>query len=219
MNNYLTVDLEEWFHIGEDFVPRARWEGLPSRVEENVDHLLLLLDRHRVRATFFVLGWVAERHPDLVRRVRDCGHPIASHGYSHQMAYRLSPAEFEEDLTRSGEILEEITGRRPAGYRAARWSLGRGALWAFPILVRQGITYDSSLAPCPFIGSPDFPREPHRTWEFMACFWEEAGPSGCSVSPFCSAPWKPSTHEGLRLFSTSILGNSIPILPACPSRR
>ncbi len=162
MTNFLTVDLEEWFHVGEDFIPEGRWADLPSRVERNVSDLLDLFDRHRVQTTFFVLGWVAERHPALVRRVWDSGHSIASHGYSHRLAYRLAPSDFEEDLERSARILEAITGTRPKGYRAPRWSLGRGASWAFPLLARGGFTYDSSLAPCPFIGSPDFPREPHE---------------------------------------------------------
>jgi polysaccharide deacetylase family protein (PEP-CTERM system associated) len=161
VTNYLTVDLEEWFHIDEDLVPETLWPSLTSRVEENVEDLLRLLERHRVRATFFVLGWVAERHPALICRVLDEGHGIASHGYGHRLVHRLTPAEFEKDLLRSGEILKAITGRRPKGYRAPRWSLGRGALWAIPLLIRHGFTYDSSLAPCPFIGSPDFPREPH----------------------------------------------------------
>jgi polysaccharide deacetylase family protein (PEP-CTERM system associated) len=162
LTNYMTVDLEEWFHIDEDLIPEERWMSLPSRVEENVEDLLRLLDRRRVRATFFVLGWVAERHPGLIRRVLEEGHAIACHGYGHRFVHNLTPAEFERDLLRSGEILESITGRRPTGYRAPRWSLGRGALWAIPLLVQHGFTYDSSLAPCPFIGNPDFPREPHR---------------------------------------------------------
>jgi polysaccharide deacetylase family protein (PEP-CTERM system associated) len=162
MTNYLTVDLEEYFHVGEDFIPESRWGDFPSRVERNVEDLLALLDHRRVRATFFVLGWVAQRHPDLIDRVREAGHCIASHGYSHRLAYRLTPGEFEEDLERSARTLEGITRRRPSGYRAPRWSLGRGARWAFPILARRGFTYDSSMAPCPFIGCPDYPREPHR---------------------------------------------------------
>ena len=162
MTNFLTVDLEEWFHVGEELVPEARWEELPSRIEGNVEDLLELLNRHGVRATFFVLGWVAQRHPELVRRVAVAGHAVASHGFSHRLAYRLTPTEFEQDLDRSGRTLQGITGRRPLGYRAPRWSLGRGALWAFPILARRGFAYDSSLAPCPVIGDPRFPRVPHR---------------------------------------------------------
>jgi polysaccharide deacetylase family protein (PEP-CTERM system associated) len=160
--NYLTVDLEEWFHIGEEYVPSSEWDSLPSRIEKNIEDLLQFLDEHHTRATFFVLGWVAERHPDLVRRVCDGGHTIASHGYSHLFVHRLTPAEFEADLTRSLSILEGITGRRPIGYRAPCWSLGRGALWALPILAKRGIRYDSSIVPSPIIGNTRFPREPYR---------------------------------------------------------
>ena len=147
--NAMTVDVEEHFQVSafERAVSRAEWETLPSRVEANTLRLLDLFDACGVRATFFVLGWVAERHRDLVRRIAARGHEIASHGYSHALVYRQQPAEFRDETLRSKAVLEEITGEKVRGYRAASFSIGRANLWALDVLAEAGFEYDSSLFP------------------------------------------------------------------------
>ncbi len=120
MLNALTVDVEEWFHVCgiERSVPRERWDELESRVELSVRRVLDLCDRHSAKATFFFLGWVAQRHPDLVRLVRDAGHEIASHGMWHRKVFQMTSAEFEADARAARDLMTEITGAAPAAYRA-----------------------------------------------------------------------------------------------------
>lgn len=172
--NILTVDLEEWFHLDEAVVPPGEWDALPGRVEPNTRALLDLLDACSVRATFFVLGWVAARHPRLVRLVAERGHEVATHGYLHRSAAAMSAAEFEEDLGRARAAVEMATGEKVHGHRAARWSLGgapgggrRGRAAgvvesALDALIREGFRYDASLAPIVHIGDPGWPLDPHR---------------------------------------------------------
>ncbi|MEJ2040869.1 MAG: polysaccharide deacetylase family protein, partial [Desulfosarcinaceae bacterium] len=132
----LTVDVEDWFHVCGvgGYLPRNGWDRLESRVVPNTMVLLDLFDRHQTRATFFVLGWVAERQPDLVREIAGRGHEVASHGYFHQRIYTLSPRAFERDLHRSLEILTPLAGRPVKGFRAPEWSIRRDSLWALDIL-------------------------------------------------------------------------------------
>ncbi|HZT34181.1 MAG TPA: XrtA system polysaccharide deacetylase [Bryobacteraceae bacterium] len=159
----LTIDLEDWYHANlmDGKVDRARAE---SRVEASTRRLLDLLEEAGARATVFVLGAVAERHPQLVRTVRERGHEIASHGYAHRLAYQQSPAEFEEDLGRSVECIEAASGVRPAGYRAPSWSITRRNLWALEIVRRAGFAYDSSIFPFRtfLYGIPGAPNRPFR---------------------------------------------------------
>ncbi|MGQ9651631.1 MAG: DUF3473 domain-containing protein [Phycisphaerae bacterium] len=159
MLNALTIDLEDW--------PQAVLDpSLPitDHVVGNVDHVLGLLDKHSVRATFFALGKVCERHPQLLPRIQSAGHEIASHGYGHELVYRLTPGQFEQDVKCSIEIIESQTGRRPLGYRAPAFSITRQSLWAGPILVRLGFRYSSSIFPIrkARYGIPDAPRVAHR---------------------------------------------------------
>jgi peptidoglycan-N-acetylglucosamine deacetylase len=159
----LTVDLEEWFHICGvgSALPRAGWERLESRVTGDTLALLALLDRYRARATFFVLGWVAEQRPELVREIARRGHEIASHGYFHQRVYTLTPRQFERDLRGSLEILTPLADRPIRGYRAPEWSIRDDSLWALSILARAGLCYDASMAPLPLIGNPRYARAIH----------------------------------------------------------
>lgn len=163
--NALTVDVEEHFQVSafEGTVRREEWAGLPSRVVANTSRLLDLFDEAQVKATFFVLGWVAERHPELVRGIAARGHEVASHGYSHRLVYTQKPDEFKEETIRSKAVLEDITGRRVNGYRAASFSIGRANLWALDVLVDAGFGYDSSLFPVVHdrYGIPGAPRETH----------------------------------------------------------
>jgi polysaccharide deacetylase family protein (PEP-CTERM system associated) len=162
MLNALTVDLEDWYHSVYSLAP-ADWEKLPDRLVPPTRRLLALLDRHRVRATFFVLGAVAERHPDLVREIRRAGHEIASHGMHHRLVYEQTPAEFRADLRRSLEILTAVTGEPVLGFRAAYWTITERSLWALDILAEEGIAYDSSIYPIKtyLYGIPGTPPGPH----------------------------------------------------------
>ena len=170
----LTVDVEDWFHVCGvgGYLPRNGWDRLESRVVPNTMVLLDLFDRHQTRATFFVLGWVAERQPDLVREIAGRGHEVASHGYFHQRIYTLSPRAFERDLHRSLEILTPLAGRPVKGFRAPEWSIRRDSLWALDILRQAGLSYDASMAPLPFIGHQDAPRGIHRRQTGCGALWE-----------------------------------------------
>jgi peptidoglycan-N-acetylglucosamine deacetylase len=191
MKNALTVDFEEWFHIFD--VERYRdprgWDSLPPRIEETAREVLSLLERHRVRATFFVLGWIARRHPDLVRRIRDAGHEIASHGYFHVRAFDAAESDVRRDIEESIETLEEITGTRPIGYRAPEWSIIRETEWMWGLLADLGFEYSSSTVPLTGMGQRGYPPLPYRVEtaggpivEFpmstMRCFFEGLPYSG-----------------------------------------
>ena len=162
--NFLTIDVEEWFHIcGVDRrLAFDRWPSLESRVEYTTDLALDLLARRAVRATFFVLGWIADRHPALVARIVSAGHEVGSHGWAHRRVYELDEASFAEDLARTTAALEAAGAPRPIGYRAPEWSINDRAMWALGVLARRGYRYDSSMTPLRLIGNPRYPRAPHR---------------------------------------------------------
>ena len=164
MLNALTVDVEEYFHPNamDDVVAPSQWEVLPRRVEDNTRRLLDLLAGQAVHATFFVLGWVAERYPSLVRDIAARGHEVACHGYAHRLAYRLGPEQFRADVGRAKGILEDLLGREVPGFRAASWSIVNASLWAFDILIEAGFAYDSSVFPIrhDLYGIPEFSRVP-----------------------------------------------------------
>jgi polysaccharide deacetylase family protein (PEP-CTERM system associated) len=142
----MSIDVEDWFQVEnlKPVIPRGGWDARETRVERNTMRMLELLAEQGARATFFVLGWVAERYPQLIRRIAEAGHEIASHGYGHDLLYNLSPAEFQADVTRCKQILEGLTGRPVRGYRAPSFSITD---WAIPILQELGFEYDSSLFP------------------------------------------------------------------------
>jgi polysaccharide deacetylase family protein (PEP-CTERM system associated) len=164
--NAMTVDVEEHFQVSafEDRVPREAWSSIPSRVEESTGRVLDLLDQAGVRATFFVLGWVGERRPGLVRSIADRGHEVASHGYSHRLIYRQTPDEFRRELALSRRILEDAGGRAVMGHRAASFSIVRDNLWALDIVAEAGFEYDSSIFPVRHdrYGLTGAPRGIHR---------------------------------------------------------
>jgi len=151
VRNALTIDVEEYFqaHAYAKVIDPADWERIPGRVIANVRRLLALLAAHSTRATFFVLGWVADRHPELVREIAAAGHEVGSHGYAHRLLHRQSPDEFAADLARSLAVLRSALGDAgaPLGYRAPGFSLTSRTLWALDILRAQGVRYDSSLQP------------------------------------------------------------------------
>jgi polysaccharide deacetylase family protein (PEP-CTERM system associated) len=160
-----TVDVEEYFQVGvfDGVLRREDWDAQPSRLEHSVGILLDLLARHHASATFFTLGWVAERHPFLMRRIADAGHEIASHGHWHRRVNTLTPDEFREDVRVSKAILEEHSGMPVWGFRAPNFSITPGTEWAFDILIEEGFRYDSSLFPInrPGYGYPKAPPLPH----------------------------------------------------------
>jgi polysaccharide deacetylase family protein (PEP-CTERM system associated) len=162
----LTVDLEEYFQVSnfDALIPRTRWDGLPSRVGAATLRLLDRFDRCGSRATFFVLGWVAERQPGLVREIAKRGHEIACHGYGHELVYEIGAERFREDLRRARAAIEDAIGSRVEGYRAPSYSITLRSLWALEILVEEGFRFDSSIFPIRHhrYGIPDFPRRPVR---------------------------------------------------------
>jgi polysaccharide deacetylase family protein (PEP-CTERM system associated) len=163
VRNFLTVDVEEWFHVcgvGGALAPDA-WDALPSRVESTTDLLLDLLARRQVTATFFVLGWIAARHPGLVLRIAAAGHEVASHGWAHQRVYELDEASFGEDLRRASSALQAAGVPAPRGFRAPEWSINDRSLWALDVLAVQGYRYDASMTPLRLIGNPSYPQAPH----------------------------------------------------------
>jgi len=166
MLNAMTVDVEEHFQVSafSSVVRREDWDSVPSRVEENVARLLDLLDEREVRGTFFVLGWLAQRKPAMVRRIAARGHEIGSHGFSHRLIYDQRPEEFREETSLSRRLLQDATGQPVEGYRAASFSIGRRDLWALDVLADVGFHYDSSLFPVMHdrYGIPGAPRRMHR---------------------------------------------------------
>ena len=163
IHNAFTVDLEEWFHIcaAGDALAARNWDRLPSRVELTTKILLDLLDAANVRATFFVVGWVAERHPDLVDAVRRAGHDLGSHGYLHEKAYDLGRERFRADLRESVRVLSASGGGRVEMFRAPEWSINRRSPWALEVLAEEGFAIDASMAPVKLVGSVSYPRYPH----------------------------------------------------------
>ena len=149
ITNLLTVDVEDWFHILDtpSAAPESTWPKLPSRVTDNTRRLLDMLEQHQANATFFILGWVAEHHPSLIREISDRGFDIASHGHSHKLANRLTPKELEEDISRSVLAISDACGKKPKGYRAAGFSITPENPWAFDVLASQGFEYDASMFP------------------------------------------------------------------------
>ena len=162
--NVLTVDVEEWFHIcGVDgALAPEHWPSLPSRVVVTTDRLLDLLDRVGVRATFFVLGYVAERHSQLIERIAQAGHEIGSHGHMHARVYTLDATAFAADLDRSLAALAACGVSGVQGFRAPEWSINDQSLWALDVLAQKGFRFDSSMAPLRMVGNPSYPQAVHR---------------------------------------------------------
>jgi polysaccharide deacetylase family protein (PEP-CTERM system associated) len=163
--NAMTVDVEDYFQVSafDGCVPREAWHQFESRVVKNTERLLHLFEIHDVTATFFILGWVAERFPELVAHIAEAGHEIASHGYGHHLIYNQTPAAFRDDVRRAKDVLESTIGKRVQGYRAPSYSVTVRTLWALDILVEEGHTYDASVFPIRHdrYGIPDAPRHAH----------------------------------------------------------
>ena len=160
--NGLSVDVEDYFQVSamSPYIARADWERMPCRVERNVDRLLAMFERRNARATFFVLGWIADRYPDLIKRIVGGGHELSSHGYAHLRATEQSEQEFLADIVRAKGVLEDIAGVTVRGYRAPSFSLDTTNPWAFDCIARAGYLYSSSVYPVKHdhYGMPDAPR-------------------------------------------------------------
>lgn len=164
--NAMSVDVEEHFQVGafESVIDRADWETLGSRAAENTRRCLDLFEAEGVSATFFTLGWVAERHPDLIAEIVKRGHEVASHGYAHDRVHGFTPESFREDLRKSRAILEDAAGQAVIGYRAPSFSIAKKNSWAHEVLAEEGYAYSSSVAPIQsdHYGWPEAPRFPYR---------------------------------------------------------
>jgi polysaccharide deacetylase family protein (PEP-CTERM system associated) len=147
--NGLSVDVEDWFQVGafENVIERGSWDGLTDRVERNCNAILDMFAEADVKATFFTLGWVAKRHPALIRRIAAAGHEVASHGWDHARVFTLDPKSFAEDLDKSRKTIEDACGTRVTGYRAPSFSIDQRTPWAYMVLAEQGFDYSSSVAP------------------------------------------------------------------------
>ncbi|MEG3124695.1 XrtA system polysaccharide deacetylase [Sphingomonas sp. GB1N7] len=166
MRHALSVDVEDWFQVGafEKVIDKGDWDGLETRVERNTDAVLALFGESGVKATFFTLGWVAERYPQLIRRIADAGHEVASHGWDHQRVFTMDAPTFRADLARARKVLEDAGGQAVTGYRAPSFSIDQRTPWAHAELAEAGYTYSSSVAPLKHdhYGWPEAPRYAFR---------------------------------------------------------
>ncbi|MEJ7926544.1 XrtA system polysaccharide deacetylase [Sphingobium sp. AN641] len=187
MQNALSVDVEDWFQVGafERTISRADWDGLSHRVERNTDAVLALFDEAGVKATFFTLGWVAERYPALMRRIVAAGHELASHGYDHARVFTFTPEQFRADLARARGLLEDASGQAVTGYRAPSFSIDARTPWAHPILAEQGYAYSSSVAPI---------KHDHYGWPQSPRFaWKPVPDADFIELPVTTAKWRGRT--------------------------
>ena len=204
ITNALSIDVEDYFQVSAfaPFIARADWDTRECRVERNVERILALLEAHSTQATFFTLGWIAERYPALVRRIAAQGHEVASHGYGHERASDLSEQAFSADIRRAKGILEDLTGTAVYGYRAPSFSIGTANLWAFDSLAKAGYRYSSSIYPIrhDHYGMPDAPRFsyeaakglmeiPITTLRLFESNWPSSGGGYFRLLPYALSRW------------------------------
>ena len=204
IRNALTIDVEDYFQVSAfaPYIPRDHWEKRDCRVERNVERILQMLDDHGTKATFFTLGWIAERHPQVVRRIVEQGHELASHGYGHERASDLTESAFFSDIDSAKKILEDLSCCAVTGYRAPSFSIGEGNLWAFDCLERAGYRYSSSIYPIrhDHYGMPDAPRFAHRvrgalvevpvtTARLLNRNWPASGGGYFRLMPYALSSW------------------------------
>jgi polysaccharide deacetylase family protein (PEP-CTERM system associated) len=203
--NALTIDVEDYFQVSAlaPHFPRKNWDAVPCRVERNVDLILDLLDQRGAKATFFTLGWVAERYPQLVRRIAASGHEVASHGYSHERASAMTPKAFLADIALAKAVLEDIAGKKVTGYRAPSFSIGMQNLWAHDTIAEAGYVYSSSVYPVKHdhYGIPDAPRFPYllasglmeipvTTMRLLGRNWPAGGGGYFRLLPYAVSRWQ-----------------------------
>lgn len=205
ITNALTIDVEDYFQVSAlaPHFPRQHWDGVPCRVERNVDLILGLLEERGARATFFTLGWVAERFPQVVRRICAAGHELASHGYGHERASAQTPESFLADIALAKAVLEDICGHAVTGYRAPSFSIGTANLWAHDVIADAGYRYSSSIYPVKHdhYGIPDAPRFPYRlpnglmeipvtTMRWLGRNWPAGGGGYFRLLPYAVSRWQ-----------------------------
>jgi polysaccharide deacetylase family protein (PEP-CTERM system associated) len=160
--NAMTVDVEDYFQVSafEPYIAKEQWDTLPHRVERNTHHILDIFEERNIKATFFTLGWVAERYPTLIKRIEADGHELACHGYEHIRVTEQTPEQFRSDVSKAKNLLEQLSGKKVKGYRAASYSIGANNLWALNVLQEEGFKYSSSIYPVKhdLYGMPDAPR-------------------------------------------------------------
>ena len=203
VTNALTIDVEDYFQVSAfaPHIPRSDWPTRECRVERNVNRILAMLDQHETKATFFTLGWIAERYPELIRRIVAEGHELASHGYGHERASEQTAAAFFADINLAKLILEDLAGQEVKGYRAPSFSIGQHNLWAFDCLERAGYRYSSSIYPIrhDHYGMPDAPRHAHAvggllevpatTLRFLNRNWPASGGGYFRLMPYGVSRW------------------------------
>ncbi len=203
VTNALTIDVEDYFQVSAfaPHIPRSEWPARECRIERNVDRILAMLDEGGTKATFFTLGWIAERYPELVKRIAATGHEVASHGYGHERVTEQTEASFFSDINLAKLILEDLTGQEVRGYRAPSFSIGHSNLWAFDCLERAGYRYSSSIYPIrhDHYGMPDAPRHVHSmgslleipatTLRFLNRNWPASGGGYFRLIPYGLSRW------------------------------
>ena len=202
--NALTVDVEDYFQVWalSPYISREKWDDTPCRVERNVDLILRLLDESGAHATFFTLGWVAERFPEVVRRIANAGHEVASHGYAHRRADELTREAFFADILLAKSVLQDLLGSEVKGYRAPNFSIGAGNAWAYECIAEAGYQYSSSIYPIKHdhYGFPDAPRFKHQsptglpempitTVRLMNRNWPAGGGGYFRLMPYAMSRW------------------------------
>jgi polysaccharide deacetylase family protein (PEP-CTERM system associated) len=202
--NALSIDVEDYFQVSAfaQHIPRKEWDTLTCRVEQNVDRILGLLAENNVRATFFTLGWVAERYPSLVRRIAQAGHELASHGFAHRRATEQQEGEFLADIRLAKAVLEDVAGQDVVGYRAPSFSVGPESPWAVDCIAEAGYRYSSSIYPIrhDHYGLPDAPRFAHEvkpgllelpvaTVRFLDFNWPAGGGGYFRLLPYVVSRW------------------------------
>lgn len=213
MYNALTIDVEDYYHVTafERYIKREDWDRLPSRVVDNTLRVLDMADEHGIKATFFVLGWVAERAPQLVRKIQERGHEIACHGYSHSLVYRLGQEGFRQDLRKAKSILEDASGEAVSGYRAPSYSITASSQWALDILIEEGFLYDSSIFPITHdvYGIPGSARFPYEIKKPSGSILEF--PLSTREFSFCGKSYRLPVAGGgyLRFFPLWVIKNAI----------
>lgn len=211
MLNALSIDVEDYFHVSafEGCISPSQWDGYRLRVEDNTFRILDLLDEFGVRATFFVLGWVAKRKPGLVKEIAKRGHEVASHGFAHQRVYNQTQNEFRHDIRKSKALLEDLAAEKVRGYRAPSYSISRSCLWAYDELLEAGYVYDSSVFPIrhDLYGIPDWPRHLFIVSKGSDGQWKPSASDVLSERHY--DPW-PSLTE-VPITTLSVAGKNIPI--------
>ena len=202
--NALTVDVEDYFQVWAlaPWFPRSKWESAPCRIERNIERILALLEEAGTKATFFTLGWIAERYPELVRRIAADGHEIASHGYAHARVDDLQRESFHADILLAKAILEDVTGAEVTGYRAPSFSIGTGTEWAHDCILEAGYRYSSSVYPIrhdhygipdaprfPYYSRPDLLEVPITTTRFLDRNWPAGGGGYFRLLPYPVSRW------------------------------